>query len=139
MNDTFFVRTRADAVPVIAALGRILRPGTSGVAAFDQDGEFTLVVEVEHDESVTTTVELLASIALPGEHVLVVSNRTHQVPADRPDDELVWEEMVGIARANEIVLWDWWVVWGTKAFSLAEFAPSPAGWPPLDEVRSAAG
>ena len=44
---------------------------------------------------------------------------SHEVPADRPDDELVWEEMVGVAQANDLILWDWWVVWGTKAFSLA--------------------
>ena len=129
MEPCLTVRTRADAIPVIASLGRILEPGDSAVVAFDEEHELTLVIEVERDESISECVELLSSIALPGEHILIVSNRSGQVPADRPDDELTWEEMVGVARANDVILWDWWVVWGTKAFSLAEFAPSPANWP----------
>ena len=129
METSLVVRTRADAMPIIASLGRILDPGDSAVVAFDEENELTLVVEVDPDESVAECVGLLAGVALPGEHILVVSNRSGQVPADRPDDELVWEEMVDVARANDVILWDWWVVWGTKAFSLAEFALTPAAWP----------
>jgi len=43
---------------------------------------------------------------------MLVSNRSGQDCADRWDDELVWEEMVGTARANDIVMLDWWVTGG---------------------------
>ena len=85
-------------------------------------------IPMEPDSPLPEVVALIASIALPGERLMLVSNRTGQYCADRPTDELEWEEMVGVARANGIVLLDWFVTYGTKAFSLAEFAPTPAGW-----------
>jgi hypothetical protein len=65
-----------------------------------------------------------------------VSNRTGEVPADRPDDELVWEEMVGATSTRRVLLLDWWILWGQKAFSAAEFAPSGPGWTRYAEARS---
>jgi hypothetical protein len=60
--------------------------------------------------------------------VLLLSDRSEEVMADRPDDELVWEELVGQATAAGLVLLDWWVLFGTQAFSIAEHAPTPAAW-----------
>jgi len=103
-------------------------PGVDVVVAFDRKGVFVLWVPLDRNSVLAEVVELIASVASPGERLMLISNRTGQGCADRPDDELVWEEMVGMARANDIVLLDWFVTWGTKAFSLAEFAPTPAAW-----------
>lgn len=60
--------------------------------------------------------------------LLVVSNRTGEIPADRPDDELIWEDMVDLAAIVDITVLDWLIAWGTKAFSATEFADYPAHW-----------
>lgn len=39
-----------------------------------------------------------------------------------------WEELVGLARSLRLQLLDWWVTVDQQAFSIAEFAPTPAGW-----------
>lgn len=122
------VRTREDALPFVALLSTRLDPGVDAVLAFDKRGRFVLWIPLDPDSSLPAVVELIASIAERGERLMLVSNRTGQPCADRPDDELVWEEMCGIARANHIVLLDWFVTWNTTAFSLAEFAPTPAAW-----------
>ena len=55
-------------------------------------------------------------------------DRTGEVPADRPDDELMWRELRELATTKELCLLDVFVVWGTRAFSIAEHAPLPAQW-----------
>jgi hypothetical protein len=60
--------------------------------------------------------------------LFLVTDRTGEVPADRPDDELVWMELASLASFYGVTLLDWFVVWGTNAFSVAEFAPVPAQW-----------
>ena len=122
------VHTREDALPLVAALSVRTDPGVDVVLAFDRRGVLVAGLPMEPNCSLPMVVALIAGVAAPGERLMLVSNRTGQQCADRPDDELVWEEMVGVARAHDIVLLDWWVTWGTKAFSLAEFAPTPAAW-----------
>lgn len=128
MSEEVAVRTRDDAISFVAVLSTRTDPGVDVVLAFDPNGLFVGAIPMEPNCSLPTVVALIAGIALPGEQLMLVSNRTGEYCADRPDDELVWEEMVGVARANDVVLLDWWVTWGTKAFSLAEFAPTPAAW-----------
>ena len=128
MFEIIAVHTRDDALPLVAALSTRTDPGVDVVLAFDERGVLVAGIPMEPGSSLPMVVALIAGIAAPGERLMLVSNRTGQYCADRPDDELVWEEMVGIARANDIVLLDWWVTWGSKAFSLAEFAPTPAAW-----------
>jgi len=60
--------------------------------------------------------------------LVLVTDRTGEIPADRPGDELQWEELVGLARSLGLDLLDWWVTVDQQAFSVAEFAPTPAGW-----------
>jgi hypothetical protein len=36
--------------------------------------------------------------------------------------------LVGLADALDVRLVDWWVMFGTKAFSAAGSAPTPAAW-----------
>jgi hypothetical protein len=128
MSSSVTVRRRQDAVPLVAALSTRTEPGVDVVLAFTRRGRLVAGIPMEPGSSLPAVVEAIAGIAKPGEQLMLVSNRTGQYCADRPDDELVWEEMVGIAKANGIVLLDWFVTYGTKAFSLAEFAPTPAAW-----------
>ena len=60
--------------------------------------------------------------------LFVITDRSGEVFADRPDDELVWMELVDLAAAAGFTLLDWFVVFGTMAFSVAEYAPRPAQW-----------
>ena len=60
--------------------------------------------------------------------VLLLSDRTGQPLGDRPDDELVWEELVEHADELGLRLLDWWVLFGDEAFSVAERCPTPAAW-----------
>ena len=128
MSQSITVRFREDAVPLVAALSTRTDPGVDVLLAFDDQGHLTMAIPLEPGTSLPAVVGLIAGIALPGEQLMLVSNRSGQDCADQWDDELVWEEMVGTARANDIVMLDWWVTVGTKAFSLAEFAPTPAAW-----------
>ena len=128
MSDSLYVRSRDEAMPLVAVLSRKLDPGVDLVMAFDRAGELGVAVPLDPGTTLTEVVELMTAIALPGEQLLLVSNRTGEDPADRPSDEFDWEEMSGIARANDVVLLDWFVTCGTTAFSLAEFAPTPAAW-----------
>lgn len=122
------IRTRQDALGVVSLLARTSPPGVDVVVGLDRRRRIQLVLPMEPDSPLPEVLDLLAQHCRRGEALLVVSNRTGQDPADRPDDELVWEEMLGTAASYGVVLLDWWVAWGTKAFSVAEFAPSPARW-----------
>jgi hypothetical protein len=61
-------------------------------------------------------------------HFFLAVDRTGKIPADRPDDELTWLELKDLAATKGLCLCDLFVVWGTKAFSVAEFSPAPAQW-----------
>jgi hypothetical protein len=126
--DRLVVRTRDDALQIVAAIARRSSPGIDWVLGLRRDRTFQVAFPVDADPRLPELVALVAGVALPGEALLVVSDRSGEAIADRPDDELTWEEMVGAATAVDVVLLDWFVVWGTRAFSIAEFAPTPAGW-----------
>lgn len=125
---TVTIRSQADALPIVAFLGRRTPPGTDSLVLADRRGRVVTMFTIEPGTPLTAMVGLVASHLAHGERMLLVSNRTGEQPADRPDDELVWEELQGIARANDVVLLDWFITVDTFAFSLAEFAPSPAQW-----------
>jgi len=73
-------------------------------------------------------VELCAGCLVRGAALLILSNRTGEVPADRPGDELLWEELSGIATSQGIHLLDWFVFSGQWTFSATEHSPSGDGW-----------
>ncbi len=127
--DTGWRLTGPDDGPALCAVvARRLEPGIDVVLGFDPAGWLELVVPLAPDEPLAACVDLLAQSVDREWSLIVVSNRTGEFPADRPGDELVYEEMRGAVLAHDVVLLDWFVVWGTKAFSLAEFAPSGHGW-----------
>jgi hypothetical protein len=122
------VRDREDGLAIVAVSANRQPPGAHLIVGVDRDHRLRLLLFMEPETPLGTTMSMLAEMCLPGEALMVVTNRTGEVPADRPDDELLWEEMLGATTSRRVVLLDWWILWGTKAFSAAEFAPSGPGW-----------
>jgi hypothetical protein len=123
------IRHLDDALGLVAAVARRTPPGTDVFAGLDRRRRLELIVPMEPGSWLPEVTDLLTAHFRPGEALLIVSNRRGEVPVDRPEDELVYEEIAGAARSNQVVLLDWWITWGTKAYSVAEFAPSGSGWP----------
>jgi hypothetical protein len=118
------------ALSLLRAIRRLDRPGSLTLVLVDDDRRLVdfLVVE-DGAEQLVYVVERILEADWPEVTALfLVTDRTGEVPADRPDDELVWMELASLASFYDVALLDWFVVWGTTAFSVAEFAPVPAQW-----------
>lgn len=122
------IRTPADAMHFTAGLSRLGIPGAALLVVLDEERRLLDIVTVvdgaEHLEQLVEFAWLYAE----ARSLLLAVDRTGEVPADRPDDELTWLELLDLASAKGLALLDWYVVWGTKAFSVTEHAPAPAGW-----------
>jgi hypothetical protein len=122
--------TADDATDFVAEMARRSSPGTAVAVALDRQRRLVDFRPIE--DGADHLPDVLRFIVLCGdrrtEQVLLLTDRTGETLADHPDDELLWEELVGLARSLGVHLLDWWVMFGTKAFSVAEFAPTPAGW-----------
>lgn len=114
-----------------AVLASRIRPGAELILLFDEDGTLDITFPVPLGVPLPSVVDSVTQVADQGWSLVIVSNRTGEVPADRPGDELVYEEVRGAALARGVQLLDWYVIWDTKAFSVAEFAPSGPGWKAL--------
>jgi hypothetical protein len=128
-REGFRLRVPDDGIELSASLVRQGQPGTQLVAAADHAGRVQLLIPDPESRPITDHVALLCDLGLPGESIFIVSDRTGEEPADRPDDELDWECARGVADVAGIHLLDWWITWETLVFSAAEFAPSGPGWP----------
>jgi hypothetical protein len=119
-----------EAYAVAASVSRLRRPGSATVVSLDDDRRVIDLLVVEdgagHESEMIELMVLSEESGLSS--LFLVTDRTGEVPADRPDDELTWMELVELAASDGLVLRDWFIVWGTKAFSVAEFAPLPAQW-----------
>lgn len=123
-TDTRFqLLTPMDARDLARSLGAQAAPGESTVFLFDQDRRLVHGF-VEPGASLPSVMDEWTRALAAETAVLIVSNRTGEQEIDRPDDELVWEEMVGTARAHDVVLVDWLVLAGRTLFSIAEHAPT---------------
>ncbi len=119
-----------EATSFVAAMARRSEPGMAIAVCLDERRrllDFRPIVDgADHLDDV------LRFVQHGGHHrthaVLLLTDRTGESLVDRPDDELLWEELVGQADAAGFDLLDWWVMFGTQAFSVAEFAPTPARW-----------
>lgn len=123
-----WIRDRDGALELVAAATTRVPVGVDVVVLLDPDGGWIEAFPMEPGSSLPEVVELCASRLVPGAALLIVSNRTGEVPADRSGDELAWEELRGIATSHGIHLLDWFVFSGRWTFSAAEFAPSGDGW-----------
>ena len=131
LHEEVSFRSRDDAMAFIAAASRHTEPGYLTLAFCDADHRLVdLLVVTDGDRGdVKTLVALVCGVVtVDAVGLLMVSDRTGEIPADRPHDELLWLELVQVAKNERITLYDWMVTWGTKAFSIAEFAPISAQW-----------
>lgn len=124
------VQSATDFFPLLKSLRKLDIPGCVSVVFLRPDRRFYDSITVTDGGCrVPQVVSHLLNIEDPKVGAIVLaSDRTGEVPADRPDDEFDWVGMHEAASHCGIDLLDWFVVWGTKAFSVAEFAPVPAGW-----------
>jgi hypothetical protein len=123
------VANTRDAAELTAAIGLRTAPGETVIAAFDRQQRLQVVVPIALGEnSLLEYVDLFCQIALPRESLFIVSNRSGELPADRPSDEADWEALAACCEKAEVYLLDWWIQSETYAFSAAEFASTPPGW-----------
>lgn len=121
-------RTTEDAMFFVAGFSRLAIPGSALLVLVDEDRLLLDIVTVVDGAEHPHDLVRFAWLYSDARSIFLAVNRTGQAPADRPDDELTWLELRGQATAADLVLLDWFVVWGTKAFSIAEHAPAPAAW-----------
>jgi hypothetical protein len=125
-----WLRTREDAVHFVAALARRTTPATATMIFGDRSGKVVEMFCIEGGaDHLPDLVEFTCS---PDEEdvccLLLVTDRSGETPADRPDDELTWVELHASARDGGVELLDWFVTSGRWMFSIAEFAPIQAAW-----------
>jgi hypothetical protein len=122
------VRDGEDALHFIAALARAGLPGAALLVILDDERRLLdLLTVIDGAEHLAELVEF-AWLYAEARYLFLAIDRTGQVPADRPDDELMWLELRALASLKELCLLDLFVVSGSHAFSVAEHAPLPAQW-----------
>lgn len=98
-----WLRTRQDADQFVAAAARRTTPGMATMIFADRSGKAVDLFCIEGGgEQLPELVELTCSQSKPEICGLVlVTDRTGEVPADRPDDELTWLEL-HVARHSSL-------------------------------------
>ncbi len=125
------VRSAYDALVFVKSAGKVLPTGSNLVVFLDDAGRFVTDWPVPDSDAQLEFV-IAATCELAPDHAtgaFLVSVRTGEAPADRLDDERRWCALGEVAEDAGIDLLDWFVVCGTVAFSVAEHAVVPAGWP----------
>jgi hypothetical protein len=122
--------TAPDATVLLRSVSRAAQRGSATVVLLDEDRRLVDLVMVEDgSEELVAVVEAVCEALIPDvTDMLLVTDRSGETPCDRPDDELVWIELVELTDSWDITLLDWFVVSGRYSFSVAEFAPIPAQW-----------
>ena len=129
MRYVFKIASSEDALALVAEITQRSQPGDHLIAAFDRRHRLQFVLPVDvRNQPLARFVELICQIAKPGEALLLCTNRTGEVPADRPTDETEWESMAASCRKAKVILLDWWIALDRFAFSIAEHATTPPGW-----------
>jgi hypothetical protein len=134
-----WIRDREDALDLVKAASTRVPLGVDLVMLLAPDGGWIDGFPMELGSPLPEVIEMCASRLEPGSALLIVSNRTGEVPADRPGDELVWAELSGIATSYGIHLLDWLVLSGQWAFTVTEFSPSGDGWSSFRPADQRAG
>lgn len=124
------LHNRQDAMEFVAAVTRRTTSGSATMVFADRRGHVVEMFCVENGgDSLPELVALTCSATDPEEgRLLLITDRTGEVPVDRPDDELTWIELHATAAVGEVDLLDWFVTSSHYAFSVAEFAPIDAAW-----------
>lgn len=131
LNRVFSFGSAEEALPFVAEMAARSDPGTATVVLLDNRRRLCdlLVVTEGGAEHLAEVLEgaVLRSDAR-ARYAILLTDRSGEPLADRPDDELQWMELVELARSEGLVLLDWFVTYGMRGFSVAEFAPLPAQW-----------
>lgn len=119
-----------DVYPLLKSIGKCGPVGAVTIVFVDKKGRFfdMLTVADGDDHVVDIVTRLLPCLDRRIAAIVLASDRTGEAPADRPSDEERWCFIATAARFHSVTMLDWFVVWGDKAFSVAEFATVPAGW-----------
>lgn len=119
-----------DILDLLAELNRRSEPGDTFIACFDSLRVLQLLLPVDLGcHSVGDVVGRLAGVCLPGEGLLIVSDRTGAPVTVSSEDEADWERSAAICDAEQAVLLDWFVFEGQHCLSVSEFANTSDGWP----------
>ena len=124
------IRTQADAMEMVGAIARRSRYGDVAAVYLNEDGEIVELFLFSGGADHLPELVYFTCCADEPEvvRVFLITDRTGEVSADRPDDELLWMELHANAAEGATQLMDWFVTSGRYAFSVAEFAPIPSGW-----------
>jgi len=120
----------AETMPLLKAAAARMGEGSALVALLDRHRRLIELIPVEAtDEELPELARILAVAPDPVRAVVVATPRVQRVPADKPDDESRWEEMQAAFADSPVTLLDWFVLCGGRwAWSVAEFASTPAQW-----------
>lgn len=129
MEPELEIRHFTDILDVLTAISRRTGPGDNLAVGFDEGRILTVALPLDlTGATLPDFVRVFCQVWAPREALMLVSNRTGEVPADRPGDEEMWVEMAAQCAAEDVILLDWFILWETHAFSVAEHAASPSGW-----------
>jgi hypothetical protein len=122
--------TASDVLALLKGVSKLGWSGAATLVLLDQDRRLVDLCVVEDGASELRSV---VSAVCEGDiadvtDMFLVTDRTDEVCADQPDDELTWMELVELADSFDIALLDWFVISGRYAYSVSEHAPIPAQW-----------
>jgi hypothetical protein len=120
----------SDLPVLLKSLSRLGQHGSATLVLLDEDRRLVdLYVVEDGDAELRRLVETVCEADIPDvTDMVLISDRSGSESADRPNDELLWMELVELAEDWDIVLLDWFVLAGRYSFSVAEYAPIPAQW-----------
>jgi hypothetical protein len=119
-----------DAAAFVAAVTRCSRPGLALAVCLDPQRQLLDLHAVPGgaDDPVAVLHAAAHTCSKRTQAVLLLTDRRGEVLADRPDDEVRWQELVDVADDLGLQLVDWWLLFGDQAWSVAERSPTPARW-----------
>ena len=122
--------TADDAAAFAAAVARCSRPGLALAVCLDVRRQLLDLHGVPRGaEDLAEVLHTVAHTCSDRTHaVLLLTDRSGEVLADRPDDEVRWQELVEVADDLGLQLLDWWLLFGDRTCSVAERSPTPARW-----------
>ncbi|MEY2421063.1 MAG: hypothetical protein QOI95_1130 [Acidimicrobiaceae bacterium] len=134
LHECFQLRTQAEALQLVACISRRSDPGNVCAVFLDDDRRIVDLFVIQDADSVDDFLPQFVYVTCSPDQtdvtgLVLVSDRTGQVPLDRPGDELRWQELVANAAEGGVTLYDWFIVADRRfAYSLPQFAPTPPQW-----------
>ena len=109
LREAFVFDSLEHALPLVAMLAERSSPGMASLIFVDDERRLLDMFFIE--DGADHLPELLYLLCSPDEPeysgLLLLTDRTGEDPVDRPDDELVWQELVDLAASGATTLLDW--------------------------------